>query len=81
MKLQDFTEKKINGYSCYESGEFLIVQNDNGMWNAYKNNAAIEKILLRKDSYIDEHGAQKTTNVLGAKEYQTPEAAAAICKA
>lgn len=76
MNITDFEKSEINGCQCYTKGDFLIIkQNDSDIWNAYKNGSSVQKIVI--DQSEDANG--DLIDVLGAKEYTTPEDAAEDC--
>lgn len=80
MTLSKFQPAQINGCECYTSGVFIIVKNNNGKWNAYKNGTSIIKPVIRQDAGKNDKGVDVLIDVLGAKEYPTLEAAAVDCK-
>lgn len=75
MDIKQFTQTDINGHTCYASDPFMIVQNNKGTWNAYNNGTSVVKEVIRQD--LNEQG--DPVDVLGAKEYITPEEAALDC--
>lgn len=80
MNISDFVLSKKNGCDCYTSGVFLIVERaDGGGYNAYKNGSSIQKLVIRQDNGKNEMGEDVLSDVLGAKDYPTPQAAAADC--
>lgn len=75
MAVPGFVKTKRNNHDCHEKGEFLIVKNNTGTWNAYRNGSSVVKQVISTD--IDDKGVP--INTLGAKEYATPEEAAIDC--
>jgi len=86
MDISNFTQQEINGCVCHLNADYMLVQNTVGTWNAYKrerdkfgiltgNLSAVMKEVIGQE-YDDEYNL---VDVLGAKEYATPEEAAMDC--
>lgn len=88
----NFKECKINNCQCWDSGLYRIIKQKNSeIYNAYKavepkpgqsvsSYSSVVKEVIRVEKYIDDNGEEKTTNVLGPKDYSTLEEAIADCK-